>query len=311
MHITIFGTGGVGGFFGAKLAQAGEDVVFIARGAHLEAIQKNGLAIESITGDFKIQPANAVGSPSQAGPTDVVLVAVKAWQVPEAALALRDTVSPETIVIPLENGVEAPDQLAAELGKDRVTGGLCGISAFIAAPGVIRHVGIQPYIKYNWFDAHPDPRLAELQEAFSRVGVQADIPADIQAAMWMKFIFIAAISGVGAAARTPVGDIRTVPETRALLEAAIHEVAAVGRACGTQLPERAEENVLRTIDGLPPGTIPSMQRDIMDGRPSELDFQTGSVVRLGRAKGVPAPVNETIYAALLPQERRVRGENAA
>jgi len=308
MRIAVFGSGGVGGFFGGKLSQAGEEVIFIARGSHLEAIQRDGLRVESVGGDFHIFPARAESDPGKVGTVDIVLVGVKAWQVPEAAQAIQSLVGSATVVIPLQNGVEAMDQLVAVLGKEHVAGGLCRVSSLVAAPGVIRHVGIEPYIGFNWLDGHPDPRLNQLQAAFERVGINAEIPADIQVKVWEKFVFIAAISGVGAVARAPAGVLRAVPETRRMLEAAIHEVAAVGRASGVPLAEQLEQNTLRFIDSIPPGTMASMQRDISDNRPSELECQNGAVVRLGQACGVPTPVHAFIYSSLLPQERRARGE---
>ena len=193
MRIAVFGSGGVGGFFGGKLAQAGEEVIFIARGRHLDAIRRDGLRVESVGGDFRIRPARAESDPILVGPVDVVLVGVKAWQVPEAAQAIQPLVGPATVIIPLQNGVEAAAQLAAVLGAQYVAWGLCRISCLVAAPGVIRHVGIEPYIGFNWLDRHPDPRLEALQAAFGRVGVKAEIPEDIQVKVWKKFVFIAAI----------------------------------------------------------------------------------------------------------------------
>jgi 2-dehydropantoate 2-reductase len=308
MRIAVFGTGGVGGFFGGKLAQAGEEVVFIARSPHLDAIRQDGLQVESVAGDFRIFPAQAESDPGAVGMVDVVLVGVKAWQVSEAAESIRPLVGAGTVVIPLQNGVEAAAQLAAGLGEEHVAGGLCQISSLVAGPGLIRHVGIEPTIGFNWLDAHPDPRLEQLRAAFGRVGIHAEIPPDIQIKVWEKFVFIAAISGVGAVTRAPAGALRSVPETRRMLEAAIHEVAAVGRASGVALAEQLEQNTLRFIDSIPSGTLASMQRDISENRPSELECQNGAVVRLGQAYGLPTPVHAFIYASLLPQEARARGQ---
>ncbi len=253
MRIAVFGTGGVGGFFGGKLAQAGEEVVFIARGEHLVAIQRDGLRVESVAGDFRIYPARAESDPGAVGPVDVVLVGVKAWQVVEAAESIWPLVGPGTVVIPLQNGVEAAAQLAAVLGEEHIAGGLCRISSLVAGPGLIRHVGIEPYIGFNWPDGHAEPRLEALQAAYVRVGIHAEISADIRVKVWEKFVFIAAISGVGAVTRAPAGALRSLPATRAMLEAAIYEVAAVGRASGVTLSEQLEANTLRFIDSLPAG----------------------------------------------------------
>lgn len=307
MRIAVFGAGGVGGYFGGLLAKAGMEVIFIARGAHLQAIQQAGLLVESPRGSFMIYPARVEQDPANIEAVDIVLIAVKAWQVPEAAQAIRPMMGFDTIAIPLENGVEAAGQLSQVLGSDHVASGLCRISSQIAGPGRIQHVGMEPYIAFNWSDAHQDMRLEALRDAFLSQGIRAEIPADIQSAVWEKFVFVAALSGLGAVTRAPVGVQRSVPETRQLLESAVSEVAAVGRACGVVLGESIEQATLRLIDSLPPGTTTSMQRDIISGKPSELEFQTGSVVRLGRANGVDTPVNSCIYASLLPQEKRARG----
>lgn len=312
MRIGVYGTGGVGGFFGGKLAQAGEEVIFFARGAHLEAIRHVGLRVESVKGDFTVYPARAERDPATVGPLDVVIVGVKAWQVAEAAEAMRPLVGPQTLVVPLQNGVDAPEQLAAALDRGgdvpHVIGGLCRISSMVGGPGVIRHTGIDPYIAFNRLDAQPDPRVEHLREAFARSGVNVEIPADINVALWAKFAFIAPFSGVGAVTRSPAGVIRAFPETRRLLEDAIREVSAVGRARGVALPADLDARTLAMIEYLPEGGTASMQRDIMDGKPSELESQNGAIVRLGRACGVPTPVNAYLYASLLPQERHARGK---
>ena len=308
MKIAVFGTGGVGGYFGGRLAQAGQDVVFIARGAHLHAIQTNGLRIESIKGDFVISPAQASDDPSLVGPVDAVLVGVKAWQIPDAAQAMRPLVGEQTIVVPLENGVEAPEQLAAVLGAEHVLGGLCLLSAFIVEPGHIRHVGIEPYVAFGEMDRHHSSSAERLLQAFEAAGVKAAIPADIQAALWDKFLFIASSSGVGAVTRAPMGVYRSLPETRRLLIGAMQEIFTVAKARGVNLPDDAVDKRLAFIDNLPAGVLASMQRDIIEGRPSELMSQNGTVVRMGQSLGVPTPIHNFIFTCLLPQEKRARGD---
>lgn len=307
MQIAIFGAGAVGSYFGGRLAQAGEDVSFIARGERLQALRERGLRVDSIKGDFVVQPAPATDDPATVGPVDVVLVGVKAWQVPEAAQAMRPLVGPETVVVPLENGVEAPDQLAAVLGREHVAGGLCRIVSMVMGPGHVRHAGMEPYIAFGELDNRPSERLERLRQAFARaIGVTAEIPPDIHAALWEKFLFIASLSGVGAVTRAPVGVIRSLPETRVMLNLALREIAAVARARGIALPDSALDRTLALIDGLPPDATASMQRDIMAGRPSELESQNGAVVRLGREAGVETPLNAFIYHSLLPQETSAR-----
>ncbi len=308
MRIAVYGAGGVGGYFGGRLAEAGEDVVFIARGDHLRAIQSHGLRVESPKGDFVIQPAQAAADPAQVGQVDFILLGVKAWQVPQAAHAMRPMLGEDTLVLPLQNGVDAPQQLSEVLGPERVLGGLCRISAMVAAPGHIRHVGIEPYIAFGHQGQPPSQRCELLRDAFERAGVRAELPPDIQAAMWEKFVFIAAISGVGAVTRMPVGGLRSIPETRQMLADALQETVELAQALGVSLPEGLADRTLALIDGLPAGATASMQRDLMEGRPSELDAQNGAVVRMAAQAGVRTPVHAFLYASLLPQELQARGE---
>lgn len=312
MRIAVFGAGGVGGYFGGRLAQAGEEVIFIARGEHLMAIQQKGLQVESSKGSFVIYPAQATSDPSQVGVVDVVLVGVKAWQVPQVAAAMRPLIGETTIVVPLQNGVEAPAQLAAVLGSEHVLGGLCRISALIEAPGRIRHAGVEPYIAFGRPDGRPSQAAEQLRQAFVRAGVWVEIPSDIQVAMWEKFLFIAPISGVGSVARLPIGAVRSLPGSRWLLQASMQEVYTLARARGVALTEDSLPRTMALVDGLPDHAIPSMQRDILDGKPSELEYQNGAVVRMTRERGAPpeerVPVNTFIYYSLLPQELHARGE---
>ncbi len=308
MKIAIYGVGGVGGYFGGRLAQSGEQVTFIARGAHLGALQAQGLQVDSIKGDFRIFPVQATDDPAQVGEVEAVILGVKSWQVPEAAQSIRPLLGPQTCVLPLQNGVEATTQLEQALGREHVLGGLCQIVSQIAGPGHIIHSGIDPYLALGELDNRLTPRLQRLHQAFVKAGVRAEIPADIQAAIWNKFLFIAAISGVGAVARAPAGILRSVPGTRRLLEAAMQEIETVAQAHQVHLPPGAVENTMRFIDGLPENASASMQRDILNGRPSELESQNGAVVRLGQEKGVETPVHGFIYASLLPSELHARQE---
>ncbi len=308
MRIGVFGSGGVGGYFGGRLAEAGEDVRFVARGAHLAAMLEHGLRVTSIAGDFVVRPVQVSHDPAALGEVDVVLLAVKAWQIAEAAEALRPMLGAATFVVPLENGIEAPDTLAAALGRERVLGGLCRIIAWVEGPGHIRHAGVPPSVTFGELDAPGSPRAEALRAAFARArGVRAEIAADIRAAMWEKFLFIAAVSGVGTLTRAPVGIIRSQPETRELLTQALTEIHAVALAQGIALPADAVKTTLAFVDSLPADGTMSMQRDVIEGRPSELEAQIGAVVRRGEASGVPVPLHRTIYAALLPLERRARG----
>jgi 2-dehydropantoate 2-reductase len=308
MRIAVFGTGAVGGYFGGRLAQAEEQVVFIARGEQLRALQDQGLRVDSIKGDFVLRPVQATDDPTQVGTVDVVLVGVKAWQVTEAAQAMGPLVGPETFVVPLQNGVEAPDQLAAVLEAEHVLGGLCRIVSFVVEPGHIRHAGLEPYVAFGELDNQPSERAQRLREAFARAEVTVEIPPDIQVALWTKFLFIASFSGIGAVTRSPAGILRGLPETRQMLEQAMHEVLEVAAAHEIALPAEAIGQTMALIDSLPPDGTASMQRDIMEGWPSELESQNGAVVRLGQKARVATPLHTFIYHSLLPLELRARGQ---
>ena len=308
MRIAVFGAGGVGGYFGGRLAQTGEEVVFIARGEHLKALQTNGLRVDSTKGDFLIKPIQATSDPRWVGVVDIVLLAVKAWQVPEAAQDMRPLIGEETGVVFLGNGVEAISQLCVVLGERHVLGGRCNISAFIAAPGHIQHVGIEPRVAFNELDGQASARVERLRQAFEHSNVMATVPEDIQAAIWEKFVFIAAVSGLGAITRAPVGVFRSLPETREMLEQAIDETVRVARAKKINLPEDIAASTLAFIDKMAPGVVASMTRDVLAGCPSELGAQNGALVRMGLELGIPTPVHTFIYNSLLPLELKARGE---
>jgi 2-dehydropantoate 2-reductase len=307
MHIVIFGSGGVGGYFGGRLAQAGEQVTFIARGPHLQAMRSDGLFVESNKGDFSIYPVDATDDTTQVHEVDAVLVCVKTWQIDDCARMIIPMLSQKTIVVPLENGIEAPSQLADVVGKEHVLGGLCRLSSFIVSPGHIHQTGIEPTIEIGELDNHPSKRANALLDSFHRAGITAAIPADINAAMWDKFLFISASSGMGALTRVPVGFYRNQPGARRILVEALNECFVIALASEINLPADSVATTLAFIDALPVGTIPSMQKDIMEGRPSELESQNGAVVRMGHALNIPTPTHEFIYNCLLPQEMQARG----
>jgi 2-dehydropantoate 2-reductase len=308
MRIAIFGTGGAGGYFGAQLAGAGEDVVFIARGAHLDAIRAQGLRIDSPAGEILIRPAQATDDPAQVGEVDVVLLGVKAWQVTEAAEAMRPMIGPATVVVPLQNGVEAPSQLAALLGADHVLGGLCGTFSWVTAPGRIRSIGASHFVKFGELDNRHSDRTQQLRRIFEHAGVKVEVPADIHKALWEKFLLVASFGSVGAVTRAPIGAIRMMPETRRLLEWCMREVVAVGTARRVALATAVVADTMAFVDTLAPNATTSLQRDIIEGKPSELEAWSGAVIRLGQELGVATPLHEFIYHCLLPQELRARGK---
>ncbi len=299
MRIVVIGAGGVGGYFGGRLAEAGNDVTFIARGDHLRALHTSGLKVESFKGDMAINPVQATNDPSEIAPVDCILIGVKAWQVPEAAEAIRPVVSPETMVVPLQNGVEAPAQLVSVLGEKPVLGGLCKIISFVVEPGFIRHLGAEPYIAFGELNNRLSERVETLRKVFAAAGITVEIPENIQVAMWEKFLFISAVSGLGALTRAKIGELRQNPETRRQLEEAMQEIFNVAHGHNIPLSPEIIPNTMSFIDNLPPDGTASMQRDIMEGRPSELNSLTGAVVRLGQKAGVETPLNTFIYNELV------------
>ena len=308
MRIAVVGVGGVGGYFGGQLAQAGENVIFIARGEHLRAIQETGLRVESADGDFTIHPAQATDDTTTIGPVDMVLLAVKGWQVADAIETMRPLIGPDTFVTPLLNGVDVSDQLVAAFGERHVAPGLCGLFGAVVGPGHIRNMMARPFITVGELDSSGSDRLARLCQAFARVGVQATVANDIRAALWEKLLFVGPFGGVGAVTRAPVGVMRSLPESRALLEGAMAEIYQLARARGVAVADNALAKAFALIDGSPEQATASMQRDIMAGRPSELESQVGVVVRLAREAAIVVPIHTALYASLLPQERRARGE---
>ena len=310
MRVVIVGAGGVGGYFGARMVEAGEDVTFLARGAHLAALRRDGLRVESPAGDVHLARVAATDDPSSAGAADLAIVAVKSWQLAEAARSLSAVLADEGVVLPLLNGVDAATQLAREVGKDRVLKGLARIISFISSPGTIRHVGAEPTIVLGELHGRPSERVERVARLLRGAGIRAETPDDIDAALWLKFLFVVPIGGLGAVTRAPMGVIRSQPETRALLEAAMREVQAVAAAHGVDLPADTVAHALRFVETLPAEGTASLQRDIAAGRRSELDAWNGAVVRLGAEVGVPTPIHAFIYHSLLPLERRARGEIA-
>ena len=309
MKIAVFGTGGVGGYLGGRLAQAGNDVTFIARGAHKKSIQSRGLQVKSISGDFTIDPAKATDDPQTIGSVDLVLCSVKSWQVNEIANKIRPLMKSDTIIIPIQNGVQAHTTLSAFIDGKHILPGLCQMISLVEAPGVICHSGIDPYLSFGELDCSKSPRLENLVKLFAAVkGVRINPSVNILKELWLKFMIIAPWSGLGALTRSPVGIFRQVQQTREMLVASIQEVFEVAQANGVKLDAAAVNSTLDFIDKVPAKGTASMQRDIMEGKPSELHEQSGAVVRYGEKKGVHTPVNRFIYHCLLPLESKARGE---
>ena len=302
MKIAVVGAGGVGGYFGGRLAQAGVDTTFIVRKRTWDVLR-----VDSINGDFVVEQPKVTDDPASVGPVDAILVTVKAWQIPE--LHLGPMIGKDTVVVPLENGIDAPDVLAQLVGRDHVAGGLCAIVSFLVEPGHVKHAIFDPMVMFGELDNRRSERLERLRETFLRANVKAEVPPDIHHSMWTKFLFIATLSGIGALTRVPVGVWRAIPEVRAMADASLREVVALAQARGVDLGADPVARTWERYDAMPPASTSSMQRDIMEGKPSELEAQLGAIVRLARENGVPAPVTSFIYHALLPQERVSRGES--
>lgn len=308
MRFAIIGVGGVGGYVGARLAEAGHEVTFVARGAHRAAIAEAGLLLESPLGGVRVYPAKVTEDALGVEPADCVILAVKAWQVSDAARLAVPLLGPATTVLTLQNGVEAPGRAAQVLGRERVLGGVAKIISFVAAPGRVQHTGVPPALIIGELGGGTSERAEALRRAFEPTrGLDVSVSGDIERALWEKYIFIAAWAGVGAVTRAPLGVVRQVPEARALIEGAARELEQVARARGVRLDPGAAQAVMAFIDRLPPDGTASLQRDIAAGRPSELDDLTGAALRLGAEVGVPTPVNAFLFAALAPLEGRSRG----
>jgi 2-dehydropantoate 2-reductase len=304
VRIGVLGAGGVGGLTAGLLARGGHDVVLVARGRALDAVRARGLRVQSSLGTFTAH-VEVAASPRDIAPVAAMLLAVKTWQVPEVAAALGPALGEDGFVVPLQNGVDAPDQCAAALGASRVVPGLCHMLSWIVEPGSVEHTGPAPR-----YTVAADPRAEPLLQALREAGADARAVDDFPAALWDKFLFLASFGGVGAITRATAGVIRSVPETRRLLATAFAEIHAVAKAKGIALRPDAAARALTFVDALPESATASLQRDIVAGRPSEIDSLSGAVARIGAAVGVDVPVHRTILAALLPQERAARGASA-
>jgi len=300
MRIAVMGTGGTGGYFGGLLARAGEAVAFIARGAHLEAIRKNGLAIKSVlAGDFSIQ-ATATDNPSDIGPVDFVLFCVKAYDNAAAAEQIRPLIGPETVVLSVQNGIDNEDQIGKVVGPEHVLGCVSYVSSTIKSPGVIAQTGGPGTLVFGEMQGGPSARTEALQNTLQNSKITAELHSDIQVALWQKFIGICGVNGITALTRLPMGEIVACRETHNLMRGTMEEVEAVARASGANLPEGCVDQSMDFFSGVEPSVRGSMYYDLAAGRRLELEVLNGTVVRLGSKHGIPTPINFAIYAALKP-----------
>ncbi len=311
MKILIMGTGGVGGYYGGLLTQQGNEVTFIARGAHLYTIRHEGLKVKSVHGNFTVSPANATDDPGNVGPVDLILFCVKTYNTDEAAEAIRPAVGPQTAVISLQNGIDAAERIGKVVGVEHVLGGVTSLSSAVEAPGVIKQVSQFRRIAFGELGGVRSERTQSIYEVLNQTGITVEISEDIQKALWTKLVFIAAVSSLGSLTRLPMGDYRSVPETRSLLSRIMQEVEAVARAQGVDLDSDVVQNWLKFIDDAAPTIKPSMQLDVETGRRTELESMVGVIGRKGRELGVPTPVADFVYASLLPVELKARNEFAS
>jgi 2-dehydropantoate 2-reductase len=300
MRIVVLGAGGVGGYFGARLAASGNDVGFVARGRHLEAIRSRGLRVKSALGDLELKSPRANEDPAALGPADIVLFAVKLWDTEAAAAALRPALAEGGVVIPFQNGVESVERIGAIVGPERVLGGAAYIAATISEPGTIAHTGTMARLRFGALSAEQSAAAAAFHALCVASKIEAELVADVRSVLWEKFVFLSAMSGVTSVARAPMGVIRSDPDLRETLRLAMQEAWTLGRAAGASLPADFIARQLAFADGLPAQMKSSMLHDLEAGRRLEAPWLAGAVVRMSRERGLAAPVNATIYAALKP-----------
>ncbi len=300
MRIAVMGAGGVGGFFGAKLALAGHDVAFVARGRHLGALRERGLEIRSATGDVRIMHPMVTDDPAAVPPSDVVFFAVKLWDTESAAEAIAPLVAQGGVVVPFQNGVESIERIGAVVGAERVMGGVAYIAATIAEPGIIAHTGTMARLRFGPVAAAQERSAQALFDACKASGIDVELSSDIRRALWEKFVFLTAFSGLTSVARQPIGFVRSDPDLRAVFESAMREAWTVGRARGIALDDDFVAKQLEFADKLPPEMRSSMQNDLNAGNRLEAPWLSGAVARMAKERDIAAPVSRTLYAALKP-----------
>jgi 2-dehydropantoate 2-reductase len=298
MRIAVIGAGGIGAIYGASLAKAGAEVVLVARGAHLTAIQKNGLKIEGDRGETHVRPAQATDDLETIGPVDVVLFCVKLWDLETAGAAIRPVVGPDTAVIPLQNGVDAHERLIPLLGREAVMGGTAFVTGSIIAPGVVRQTGTYQRMTFGELDGTMSARGERFAALCAEARIEGIFSPDVLQPIWEKFTMLVPSANVNALTRLPLGKYRADPDTWALVEGSLRETVAVGRAEGVNLASDAVERAIAVIRSMPDHHMTSMGNDLLRGNRLELRWFAGKVVALGRKHDLPTPVNSFVYAAL-------------
>ncbi len=299
MRVAILGSGGVGGYYGGRLAAAGTDVVFLARGKHLDAMRERGLRIESPAGTGHVPTVQATDNPATVGPVDIVFFTVKLYDTESALAMLPPLMGPHTLVVPFQNGVDSVGTLARTVGAEHGAGGTTYIVSVVAEPGVIRHGALGRLI-FGALDGSKPPLLVELLAACKRANIDAVLSERINVDIWSKFARLTVFSGLTSVARLPLGPLRQLPEVRALMQAALEESVAVGRAVGVPLPDSLVPDIMESMMAMPPGSKSSMLEDLEHGRRLELPWLSGTMARLGREAGVPTPIHSFIATVLAP-----------
>ncbi len=308
MKIVVIGTGGTGGYYGGLLSKQGNDVTFVARGEHLAAIQKSGLQVKSIHGDFTVSPAKATDEPASLSAPDLILFCTKTYSTDEAAAKIKPIVGKDTTVLSLQNGIDAAERIGKVVGMEHMVAGTTWISSAVVSPGVIKQVSDFRRVVIGELAGAQTPRIQSIYEVFKDIGIQAELSDNILKVLWTKFVFISCASAFGSLTRLSMGEYRAVPETRQQMVRLMREVEAVARSQGVNLDADVVEQSLAFIDSSRPQIKASMQLDVETGHRSELESIVGAIGRKGREGGVQTPLADTLYALLLPIDLHARGQ---
>ena len=307
MKIAIIGSGGVGGYFGAKLAKAGFDVTFLARGKHLNAIKEKGLFVKSVLGDFRVNSVKATDKIEEIGYVDLIILGVKAWQVKEVSKDLKSIIRTDTVILPLQNGILAVDELSEQIERSQILGGLCRIISKIESPGIINHFGITPTIVFGEMDKTEATRTQHIKKIFDKAEINFQVSQNIESDLWKKFISIC-VSGLLAVTKTTYGELRELKETNKMMIDLLNEIFQLSQKIGIQIESDFLEKTISFINLFPYNSTSSLTRDVWEGKPSEIEYQNGTVVRLGEKYGVDTPVNSFVYNCILPMEIKARNK---
>jgi len=305
MKIAIIGTGGVGGYFGGMIAKAGYDVTFVARGENLKALKANGLTVKSIIGDFHLDSVKATDKIRDIGQAGLIIISVKAWQVKDVSAELKPVINEDTVILPLQNGVLAIEELMENINRKNLVGGLCKIFSKIESPGVINHFGVIPTIVFGEIDNTKTERIRQIKELFDKSGIKSVISDNIISDLWEKFIPIC-VSGLLAVTKTNYGELRELKETRDMMIAVLTENFQISQKMGIQIAPDFVDKIVASIDTFPYDATSSLTRDVWEGKPSEIEYQNGTIVKLGRQYGVETPVNRFVYSSILPMDLKAR-----